>query len=1700
MKIASLSIAVALLAFDLSNAPAAAQPILSDLIVTNISISPANPASGEAVTFTATTKNQGTAATPSGVSIGVTFFIDGNPVSASDNNIISLAPGASVNLTANQAPRPGGSSTWIAAAGIHTVLAAADIPYIRITEINKSNNSLSNTITVTATPPAFAIGDRVKTTANLNVYATPSTSGTIVGAQSVGSFGNVIGGPISANGFVWWNIDYDVGATGWSVQHYQAKVNPIPTVTLVANPTSITPGGSSTLTWSSTNATSCTGTGFTAGGTSGIATVSPTTVPQTYSITCTGTGGTGAPATATITAAVPDLIVTNISISPADPASGEAVTFTATTKNQGTAATPSGVSIGVTFFIDGNPVSASDNNIISLAPGASVNLTANQAPGPGGSSTWIAAAGIHTVLAAADIPYIRITEINKSNNSLSNTITVTATPPAFAIGDRVKTTANLNVYATPSTSGTIVGAQSVGSFGNVIGGPISANGFVWWNIDYDVGATGWSVQHYQAKVNPIPTVTLVANPTSITPGGSSTLTWSSTNATSCTGTGFTAGGTSGIATVSPTTVPQTYSITCTGTGGTGAPATATITAAVPDLIVTNISMSPANPASGEAVTFTATTKNQGTAATPSGVSIGVTFFIDGNPVSASDNNIISLAPGASVNLTANQAPGPGGSSTWIAAAGIHTVLASVDIPYIRITEINKSNNSLSNTITVTATPPAFAIGDRVKTTANLNVYATPSTSGTIVGAQSVGSFGNVIGGPISANGFVWWNIDYDVGATGWSVQHFHAKVNPIPTVTLVANPTSITSGGSSTLTWSSTNATSCTGTGFTAGGTSGIATVSPTTVPQTYSITCTGTGGTGAPATATITAAVPDLIVTNISISPADPASGEAVTFTATTKNQGTAATPSGVSIGVTFFIDGNPVSASDNNIISLAPGASVNLTANQAPGPGGSSTWIAAAGIHTVLAAADIPYIRITEINKSNNSLSNIITVTATPPAFAIGDRVKTTANLNVYATPSTSGTIVGAQSVGSFGNVIGGPISANGFVWWNIDYDVGATGWSVQHYQAKVNPIPTVTLVANPTSITPGGSSTLTWSSTNATSCTGTGFTAGGTSGIATVSPTTVPQTYSITCTGTGGTGAPATATITAAVPDLIVTNISISPADPASGEAVTFTATTKNQGTAATPSGVSIGVTFFIDGNPVSASDNNIISLAPGASVNLTANQAPGPGGSSTWIAAAGIHTVLAAADIPYIRITEINKSNNSLSNTITVTATPPAFAIGDRVKTTANLNVYATPSTSGTIVGAQSVGSFGNVIGGPISANGFIWWNIDYDVGATGWSVQDYQAKVNPIPTVTLVANPTSITPGGSSTLTWSSTNATSCTGTGFTAGGTSGIATVAPTVHQTYSITCTGTGGTGAPATATITVSATLAALHCPDGGFSGLTLTDGTMNDLKESCTINGNLVIGGTGIAASQLNIGQSIVLTIVGDVILSGSGTLSVNGGTLALANQFNLQWSINAADDANISMLNGHVTTNPLATNQLTSIIKASDRAHLQVLNSTLSSDHNALLAVLGDSSSLTSSNSTVPTEIYLNGANLVHISGHQTKQGVHLNFPSGTSGSLTLPNTSTFYTWSVGSSTGLQVGWNLVVTDANPGLGIESHANSNWTITGANSGQKEVTISLHLDPPTAPTSLVESERPSTRDRRSRYAVFLHVPLEQSAAVNA
>ena len=81
---------------------------------------------------------------------------------------------------------------------------------------------------------------------------------------------------------------------------------------------------------------------------------------------------------------------------------------------------------------------------------------------------------------------------------------------------------------------------------------------------------------------------------------------------------------------------------------------------------------------------------------------------------------------------------------------------------------------------------------------------------------------------------------------------------PAPTVALIANPTSVTSGSLTTVTWSSTNATSCTASGGWTGtkATSGSQAITGITTNTTYTLSCTGTGGTTNQST-TITVTAP---------------------------------------------------------------------------------------------------------------------------------------------------------------------------------------------------------------------------------------------------------------------------------------------------------------------------------------------------------------------------------------------------------------------------------------------------------------------------------------------------------------------------------------------------------------------------------------------------------------------------------------------------------------------------------------------------------------------------------------------------------------------------------------------------------------------------------------------------------------------------
>ncbi len=178
------------------------------------------------------------------------------------------------------------------------------------------------------------------------------------------------------------------------------------------------------------------------------------------------------------------------------------------------------------------------------------------------------------------------------------------------------------------------------------------------------------------------------------------------------------------------------------------------------------------------------------------------------------------------------------------------------------------------------------------------------------------------------------------------------------------------------------------------------------------------------------------------------------------------------------------------------------------------------------------------------------------------------------------------------------------------------------------------------------------------------------------------------------------------------------------------------------------------------------------------------------------------------------------------------------VGDTVRTTDTLKVRSMPSRTGSLLGNVSAGAQGKVTEGPVAANGYTWWKVAYPT-LTGWSAENWLRLVSnaptnpnpspsptppaptptppapaptptppaptptpptpaptPTPTLTFTASPTSISSGQSSTLSWSTTNATSCTASNGWTGtkATSGGQSVTPSSAATYSLTCTGAGG------------------------------------------------------------------------------------------------------------------------------------------------------------------------------------------------------------------------------------------------------------------------------------------------------------------
>jgi hypothetical protein len=256
---------------------------------------------------------------------------------------------------------------------------------------------------------------------------------------------------------------------------------------------------------------------------------------------------------------------------------------------------------------------------------------------------------------------------------------------------------------------------------------------------------------------------------------------------------------------------------------------------------------------------------------------------------------------------------------------------------------------------------------------------------------------------------------------------------------------------------------------------------------------------------------------------------------------------------------------------------------------------------------------------------------------------------------------------------------------------------------------------------------------------------------------------------------------------------TTLSATPSSATAGTAVNLSATVAEVG----GTGVPTGAVTFKDGttslgsmtlNGTAIAVFTTSTLTVGAHSITAAYGGDAANGSSTSTAASVTVTAPAAP-------------------TVTIGVAPASITLGQRA--TLTWSSSNATSCSGSGAWSSSEATSGTLSVTPTATGTFGYVLTCSGAGGSANATATLTVTA-PVPTVTIAVTPTSITVGQSATLTWSSTNATSCAASGSWSGteATSGTLSVTPSASGTasYALACTGAGGT-ANRTATLSVAA-----------------------------------------------------------------------------------------------------------------------------------------------------------------------------------------------------------------------------------------------------------------------------------------------------
>jgi len=562
---------------------------------------------------------------------------------------------------------------------------------------------------------------------------------------------------------------------------------PAPTLTFSANPTSVNSGGSSTLTWNSTNATGCTASNGWSGAraASGSQQINGITATTTYTLQCTGSGGNiTRSATVTVSGTPTPAPTVDLNVSPTNIAVGASSTLSWTSTNA-TSCTASGGWTGskqmqgsestgalnnsatYTLTCTGAGGSGSDSATVTVVPGGGGGGGGGDSDSGGGSLSWLTLAFL----------------------------------TLFAIARRAAMKARKGLFA----------VHGFAIFRSASALSLAACALV-------LAGCGEGDDEGDGTTVPVPTLSFNANPTSVAMGGSTLLSWNSTDATSCTGSGDWSGtvATSGTQTISSITTNKTFNAQCNGPGGASAMQSVTVTVQSAPAPTAMLSANPTSVNSGGSSTLTWSSTNA-TGCTASGGWSGARNASG----TQTFNNITATT------MYSLQCSGPGGNSA---------------VQNATVT-VNGTPPPPAPTLTFSGNPTTVNSGGSSTLTWNSTNATSCTSSGAWTGSRPVS--GTLPLTNLTATGTYTLQC---TGAGGNSpTRNVTITVNPVaaPTLSLTANPATISSGGSSVLTWNTSNAASCTASGGWTGGkaVNGTENVGPLTQTTTYTLTCTGMGG-----------------------------------------------------------------------------------------------------------------------------------------------------------------------------------------------------------------------------------------------------------------------------------------------------------------------------------------------------------------------------------------------------------------------------------------------------------------------------------------------------------------------------------------------------------------------------------------------------------------------------------------------------------------------------------------------------------------------------------------------------------------------------------------------------------------------------------------------------------------------------------------